>query len=488
MKNLLKYTIVFMVIPFLFSSCENDLDINTNPNTPTTVNKNTVFSAAQASFATALGGFLTNYGGFMAQYHTQSPAASQYLAIDQYNITSDFSNGLWTEVFAGGMNDLDFVIQKSSEEKDNGTYLMAKVLRAYMYQIMTDLYGDIPYTDQLLGGVNLSPEIVSQKEIYNSLITSINQALDFYNKSPTPLFIGDHDILFKGDISKWVQFANTLKLKMYIRLSNTELANPTKVLELISKDNFLLEDVKFDIYVDQNNQRNPFADAQLYELNGVNHTASNSLLSFYTTNNDPRLTKVYKPSIKEGLYLGIDQGSINIHRGKGSEDFARPNVSAIKPVYFMTVSESNFLQAEALIKYKNGVGAQTKYEEGLRASFLTYGLNTADAEGLILGAYTFKTNVSNDEKIRQVMVQKWASLAYVNNIEAYFEQLRTGYPEFVSDVHTIDYKKGNLLISRISVLPAETTPQNIWYPDVEVSRNKNMKQKDHLRIPVWWNK
>jgi len=94
MKNILKFMFVFMLVV----SCEDDLDINTNPNVPQDVEKRYVLSAAEGSLATVLGGTLRNFGRLMAQYHTPSPSASQYLDIDTYNITRGYADRMLTEL------------------------------------------------------------------------------------------------------------------------------------------------------------------------------------------------------------------------------------------------------------------------------------------------------------------------------------------------------------------------------------------------------
>ncbi len=488
MKINTKNILILFVVSMISFSCEKDLDINTNPNLPSTVDKGFVLTAAQSSLATVLGGSLTNYGGFMVQYHTQSPGASQYINIDSYSLSSDFTNILWTEVFAGGINDLDFVIEQSIEEKDNAAYLISKILRAYIFQVMTDLFGDIPYADKLQGVSNLSPDIVAQQDIYEALISSIDEALLRYKNNSNKLVAFRQDILLRGDMTQWMKFANTLKLKMLLRLSYTSNAKPTKVLSLLAEDNFISKDISFGLYEDITNKRNPFSDVQLNLLNGKNNSASNSLLKFLSNNSDPRLSKIYNAT-REGVFTGLDQGNRNQFLNKSSSDFATPNVSPTKPVYFMTVAESNFLQAEALIRYKSGMGAQSKYEAGIKASFQNYGLSAADADDLISGVYAYTPNSDIEISLRQVIIQKWASMAYVNNIEAYFEQIRTGFPEFVASEAVADYTKGNLIISKLSrTSNKNSTPKSMLYPDVEVTRNKNMNQKSSTNLKVWWDK
>src|SRR5690606_40178534 len=113
MKNIFKI-VLFSSLMF-FTSCEDELDINTDPNSPPEVNRGLVLASAQASLITVVGGDLMNLGGFYAQYHTHAPSASQYENIDQYNLNTGYADRLWTELNAGCLNDLNFVIYEYND-------------------------------------------------------------------------------------------------------------------------------------------------------------------------------------------------------------------------------------------------------------------------------------------------------------------------------------------------------------------------------------
>ena len=488
MKKMKKAIGIFFLFAML-TACEKDLDINTNPNTPTNVDKGLVLTAAQGSLVTVMGGQLTNLGGFLAQYHTQAPSASQYVIIDTYNMPTNYSDGMWNELYAGCLNDLKYVMDKSTEEEDTGTYLIATLLRAYTFQVLTDLYGDIPYSETLQGDNNITPNADSGSDIYNGLLSEIDAALSQYTSNPVASTVGSQDVMYNANMSDWIKFANTLKLKLYLRMAYTSQANPTAVMSLINEDNFITSDVKFSNYENAPNKANPFYDVQMDRLGDVNNVASNSLLSFYSENGDPRIAAVYRKD-NQNVFSGLDQGNRDSFPNFLASNFSRPNITGETPVYIMTVSESNFLQAEALIRYAGGSGAEIKYNQGVINSFITYGLNANDAQGFISsgGNYEYVQESSIEETLRQVMVQKWASLAYINNIEAFFELNRTKYPE-TTTFGNEDYAIGNLIVSVSSVLTANQTPNSLYYPDVETDRNPNMAniQKNSLTDKIWWD-
>ncbi|MEP3838770.1 MAG: SusD/RagB family nutrient-binding outer membrane lipoprotein [Algibacter sp.] len=485
MKNILRLLFFFL----LFTSCEEHLNINDNPNTPVNVDKSFVLTAAQGSLATGMGGQLANLGGFLAQYHTQPPSASQYLSLDTYNMNIDFSDRLWNELWAGCLNDLKFVLEKSDEEGDTGSFLIASALRVYTFQVLTDLYGDIPYSEALLGDQNITPNPDLGSDIYSGLIGEIDAALSKYTNNPIPSNVGAQDAIYNAEMEEWVKFANTLKLKLYIRMAYTSQANASAVNALLAADNFISTDAKFALYEDAENKANPFYDVQIDRLGDVNNIASNSLLQFLRTNSDPRDAAIYRLNDDTpGIFRGIDQGDRDTYASEVASNFSRPNIIATTPVYLITVAESNFLQAEALIRYSGGSGAKDKYDAGVLNSFLTYGLDPSLAMALTDpgGTYEYVASPDIETALRQVIIQKWVSLANVNNIEGFFETNRTQYPETVT-LGNQDYSIGNFVVSVGSVLTGNQTPNTLFYPDTETSKNPNITQKTSLTEKVWWD-
>lgn len=489
MKSIYKIFLVFLA--GLLFSCENQLDINTDPNSPASITPGLALSAAQASLITVTGGDFSNLGGFYAQYHTQSPSASQYEVIDQYNLNTAYADRPWTELYSGCINDLEFVITESNKTGDTGGVLIGTLLKAYTFQLLVDLFGDVPYTEALQGVNNITPKTTEGSVIYLDLISKIDAALANYDANPFDTTIGKQDIIYGADMAQWVKFANTLKLKMYLRMAYTSLANPAKVNALIAENNFLTKDAKFANFGKEEdlNKRNPFYEVQIDHLGDVNNVASHSLFNFYNLNGDPRLPSVYRPNTATvPAYLSISQGSGDTFNNL-AKDYSRPNIIWDTPVYLMTVAESNFLQAEALIRYAAGAGAKAKYDAGVNASFVTYGLATSLATPFLAsgGAYEYVVGANTEATVRQVIVQKWASLAYINNIESYIETTRTKFPEIVTAT-SVNYAIGNRIPSAISVLSGNTVPSILFYPDDETERNPNIKQHTSLTQKVWWDK
>jgi hypothetical protein len=492
MKKILK---IFLVLTATMAvSCDEDLDINTDPNFPGEITPGLALSAAEGSIASVIGNDLMNVGGFYAQYHTQAPTAGQYESIDQYNLNTAFANSIWTELYSGALNDLKYVREQSISNGDTASNLIAEVLTAYTYQYLVDLFDDVPYSQALQGSEgNITPQVDSGEVIYASLLERIDAAVEMYEANPTQAVVGDQDIIYSSNMERWIEFANTLKLRLHLRMAYTAMADAAAVNELLTENNFLSEDAMFNVFEANTGNRHPFYEVQLSTtgLGDINHVASSTLLNFYTENGDPRVNAVYRTN-QAGSHIGIAQGSGDEFNNT-AVNYSRPNIGPTTPVFFMTVTESQFLQAEAMIRYAGGTGAKEAYDMGVTESFELYaqhfGLADPGAAAALIapgGAYEYQTEATVEETVRQVIIQKWAALAYVNNIEAWIETTRTKFPEIVPE-GTENYAEGNRIPSRISVLGGVTVPSILFYPDDEVNRNPNINQRGSITENVWWD-
>ena len=175
MKKISNYILIGVFALTLFG-CEKYLDVNTDPNNPQDVTADFILPAAQTSVAITMGNSYFNLGGFWSQYYTQSPTASQYKKMEAYNLTTDFFDREWSEAYAGGLNDLEIIRSKSTVSGDHAYYLIATLLQAYTFQMLADLYDDIPFFDALKGVSDgtLNPKFDNGADIYPVLLERID--------------------------------------------------------------------------------------------------------------------------------------------------------------------------------------------------------------------------------------------------------------------------------------------------------------------------
>ena len=483
-----KITGAFIVAAcFSITGCQKQLDINHNPNVPSTDQATTplLFPAAEISAASAIGGELAIIGMLWSEYTTQDVSASQYRNFDSYNVTSTDLNVDYNQLYTGALNDLELILEKTKTAEDWNYYLMATVLKVYTYQVLVDLYDQVPYSEALQGSNDLHPKFDNGKSIYDSLLTILDTALnhDFTASSNTQP--GAEDYFFGGDISKWKAFANTLKLKIFLRMVNADPASAEAGIKALYDANaeFLTEDAGITQWTTVPNKQNPFYANNIFALNTTsNLKASVTFITWLKGNNDPRIVSYFGVPAP----IGIDQGSYLSTAAvyKTATTFVQ---HATDPVQFISAPESYFMQAEARERYYAGDQAQTLYNSGVSAAFSMYGL---DATSFIAptGAYAYPVAGSLDDKIDAIITQKWASLPGSHALEAWFERNRTGFPKS-SPVYSTDpgYVGGQFVVSAASVL-GDAYPKRIVFPDVERSRNSNTPPQVPITTPVWWGK
>ena len=218
---------LFIAISTSLVGCDEWLDVNKDPNNLSELNNpEAVMPVAQLAVGNALMGWDMGFaGGLWSQYWTQDHTSSQFKFLDEYDETS-FSTA-YTNLVPFALNDLKAI--KSNSEVGSGHYLVAEALSIYTWQVITDTWGDIPYSEALQGDEGLfSPKFDSQEEIYNDLISRVNALLemDFSGADISD----DYDFIYHGDVSAWVAFAKSLKLKLMLRLSETSGYNNAAVL------------------------------------------------------------------------------------------------------------------------------------------------------------------------------------------------------------------------------------------------------------------
>jgi len=470
------------------AGCKRTLDINQNPNQPS-VDQGTprlIFPAAVATTAARVGGDLAILGAVWGEYATQSALSSQYRQLDAYNVDGSQLNAPYNGMFSSGLKNYQAVIDKSKEAQDWNFYLMGTVMKAYTTQVLVDLYDQIPYSEALQGSGNLNPKFDDGYSIYVDLLKQLDTALAKNFSASTVTSPGTSDIVFGGDMAKWKQFANTLELKMYLRMVNAKPAEAQAGIQKLYTNNaqFLSTDAAVGGFTNVAGKDNPMYEQNIRQLNTPdNLRASRTMASFLQDRNDPRITYYYGStspgSIHQGDFLSTDPTY-------GSA--ARLVQRATDPVVFISAAESYFLQAEARERYYAGLNAKSLYDMGVETAFSNMGSSSAAAAPFLAGVYAYPVAGTLSQKIEAIVVQKWISFGYgVHYIEGFFERNRTGYPR-TSPVYSTNagYVPGEFVISKNSVLAPGQFPKRLVFPDVERTRNSNTPATVPITTKVWW--
>jgi hypothetical protein len=394
------------------------------------------------------------------------------------------------------------IIEKSKNDPTKVNYLsMARILRVYLYQSLTDTYGDIPYfegskgyTDQLL-----TPKYDPQQKIYEDMFKELNEATDALANSKLPVVTAD--IVYKGDISKWRKFGYSLMLRLGLRISKADATNAKKWIEAAIAGGLMTT------------KADNFVVAYTTQLagtgttsNGVPHIfISSSYITTYRltsafvdslkNRNDPRTPifcmreKLPLTSYQEGDHTPANQ------RGRSQWDNLTPrdscSVSNIKtlgrydaPYIHLSYAQVQFQLAECALKGIITGDAKIYYENGVKSAmdelsiFGTDGIITTAQQNAYLAANPY---VATDG-LKMIATQYWLETHY-NWYETWANMRRTGFPDL--------YSKLDLSLS--SNLGAQL-PRRLYYPRAEYSTNPNINEAVQRQGPdltstrVWWDK
>lgn len=503
MKTIFSKLILFSAIVLLLTtlSCKKFLDINYSPNDPSTSTVDLVFPAAVVSSAKVFGGYWQFLGGIWAQHWTSSPNSPGFQSLETYSMTSGdiyTDTRTWVSMYTGSLMDYQWVRDRSEADENWTYYLMATVMQCYSFQYLVDLYDKIPYSTALQAKL---PTYDSGQDVYDNLIVRIDYALDKYKNScqncKTP---GKEDIIFGGDMQNWVRFANTLKLKIYLRQVYVNRAAAESGITALyqSGAEFLNADAVMSQYIDESGRDNP-AYATEWRGGNTSIVASNTLLTYLVKKGDKRLDKIFTPLADGITYKGMFQGDLQnkiSYPGVQNVKLSKCIVTASQPVFFMSKAESYFLQAEANARFTSlGGNASLLYQDGVNADFSR--LSATEPEtvyGVGFGVMQYPTSGSEEEKVEVIIFQKWISMANIQGLEAFIEHNRTHFPKEAAlqpydELFTPSgYDGGEFLVSYTGVLsPPIRFPKRLLFPSTEVNRNPNTPPSSPINTKVWWD-
>jgi Starch-binding associating with outer membrane len=474
-------------------SCKTNLDINVDPNNPTltTAQPSLILPAALQNTANFYNRSATGNNNFAyASIWLGHSSFSGNFFISQeamnYTLTTNFGEGSWT---IANDNNTDYdLIQKLGAARANPMYEgIGKIMKAYNYQTLVDLYDNIPYSEAQQGAVNPTPKYDNGKAVYEALMTEIESATTLIKNSVAGS-VGTDDIMFHGDKDLWVRFANTVKLRMLLRQSEKadRQAYITAKLATIS-GGFLTTNAAINPgYLNSDGKQNGLwrsFHTATGTYNADFYRAGGYTVNFMKNNNDPRISRMYKPN-GSGNYVGGFLGAPGIPNGgqTGTSEFGPgllkgPTQDAI----LMTAAESYFLQSEAALRnWSIGGGAvgdaKALFQSGVNASFAYLGATGATTYMAQLGnkQVNWDATSSTAEKLALIIRQKFLALSMINVQETYNDYRRLGLP---ADVPLSQQAGSNRIPNRllypqreydvnganVSAQPAVTATSKIWW-------------------------
>ncbi len=491
MKKILKYTSLLLVI-LLIASCQEFLDVNDDPNNPVKVSPDLVLPVAQVYTANVMhqNRYLNNLGNMLMYNWSQSDGFAWYPDEFKYNVTSSFYQQIFNYTYSNTLKQYQILDQL---EAPYGYYkAIAKIMKAYHFQLLVDCYGDVPYKEALLRSKEATPVYDNAKAIYEDLILQLDTAILLINNTEVPVLPGSDDAIFKGNMTNWKKFANSVKLRILVRQSGMA-GRDTYLKAEFAKikaegSGYITTNVGVNPgYLQQENKQSPLWNTFGKDVGGTvtmnnNATcATDYILNFLTGLNDPRIDFLYeKPATG---HLGVPQGLLD-YDTPVVDAFMPEKVSNIGPgilkgatqdAIIYTLAECYFNQAEARLKnlITDGDDAKTLYEKGIQASFTILGAGSATSyysQVKDLAGWNSSTN-----KLQAIITQKWIAVNGMTAEQSWFDYNRTGFP-------------ASLPISMQAT--TSNRPVRIFYPAGEYSSNgANVPaQPNAFTEKIFWGK
>lgn len=387
---------------------------------------------------------------------------------------------------------------------------MATVIKVFGMSRITDMYGPIPYSKF---GESLQAEYDSQQQVYMQFFDELKDAIGVltdYADQNNGTYLADYDNIYQGNVQKWIKFANTVRLRLAMRISNVDETKAREEAQAAIANKYGLMATAADDAILHQSSTLVFKHP-LWEIGTSwdDEHMSATMDCYLNGYADPRLSAYFQPAVSTGEYRGVRNGIPRLQKSTYQNITSRPNFTQNSDMNWMHAAEAYFLMAEAKMRW--GIGSMTPrqyYEEGIRTSFAAYNLSGADtyisSTRLPLDRYTDPssnraTDVSqmlsmlpvawddaaaDSQNMERIMIQKWIAL-YPDGQEAWSEMRRTGMPGWVH-IQSYNYQQevqSGEMISRLK------------FPTTEYTNNsQNVQQavtllggRDIAGTRLWWD-
>jgi len=480
-KIKMRLTIITLFLLSTLSSCTKDFEeINTNPNAPVNVQPGLLLRQVIYDYGEEMSyeGFVA--GNLLGQYFT----AIDFNLFDRHSLTEpQFGGNPWPILYTN-LRDNELILQEALSNPALAVYEgPARILKAYMAAALTDIYGDVPYSEALKGQEgNVSPAYDSQEAIYTDSEGILDQlekgiaAIENY-QGAIPL---EGDILYNGVLNNWIKFANSLKIKSLMRISARR--DVAMELQTIFDTGLFIQNNSENATFDFNDgQPNNFRMANLRAGDFNLFIMSETIQEILAQLNDPRVAVFFRPFANDatqtqfsGLLNGPDasQTSISVADFSLSGTIFREQTSALD-ANFITAWETHFLLAEAAARGWISADAKSLYEQGIRLAF-EYWQTPLPADYLTTTA-AYDSNGA--DPIEQILTQKWIA-NIINGYEGWIEYRRTGFPK----LKTISASLNNDLIPVRMPYPADEAALNSINYNAATATNGNS-----INVAAWWD-
>lgn len=465
----------------LLSCTDNFEDLNTDKKNPSSVTGESLFNSATEEFYEILNNSSVNTNVFRlySQYWAQTtyPEESQY-AMTTRSIPDNWYARIYRDVLidleeakkiiaAVPTNSLTAPVQQNK-------LAIIEVMEVHAWATLVDIFGNVPYT-QALDFSNPSAQYDDAKTIYMDIIDRLDAAIGQLDASYDE-FASDEDLINQGDTGMWVKAANSLKLRLALRIADVDAAKSKSMAEsAVAAGVFSTLDENQSIeYVSTQPYTNPvYSDLVLSGRN--DYVPANTIVDWMSENNDPRMPFYFRQNLGDGTYVGGVYGTNNTFAL--CSQLGDALYTSTTPGVVISCAEVEFLKAEAAARgYNVGGTVEEFYASGVTASILEWG-GTADDAAAYLAQESVAYETAEGDWKQKVATQKWAAL-YNNGLEGWATWRLYDYP-------MLNVPEG---------LTYDDIPRRLTYPTNEQTRNNESLKAaisamggDTPQIHVFWD-
>lgn len=510
MKRIYKFLIYGAILLTPLAGCDNDAltDLNISPTQANEVDWRFLFTTGLVQTAeNRYTNGRVNLGlcSALIQHMATLESGGERACGDKYCRALDAFNAFQWYVTRDALKTVAEVVRQTGPDGANpgwtNLHHMAQVVYIISMHIMTDLYGNVPYTEANKGIEGIFfPKYDSQESIYKDMLAKLEAAANAIGAGPDN--VGAADLMYGGDFDKWKKFTNSMMLRLAMRLSKVDPATAQEYVQKAISGGVMTsnDDMAYLQMASGPSQwfnQNGISRAMIPDDWGAQHMMSKTLIDWLKAHDDPRLMiyssgigpwdgeKITDPAAQMGMPNGYDSETIKEFLGTTNSvdrnvTFSRMNEKLLDvddPFIFMTYAEVEFLLAEAAVKGWGANNAEDHYHKGVRAAMQQWtifdeSLTVSDAE---VDAYLAANPFDGTEEM--IGEQHWAA-NFMQWFEAYSNYRRTGYPVLQEHSYPGNISGGTIF-------------KRIEYYTAEVAVNPNVQtggtMPDEVTTPVWWD-
>ena len=479
--------LLMLIVFATLVSCEKGFDeLNKDPNVSGDIAADELFSNAQFRYHTDyFNGVLTDIWSLNTWMQVQANINGIASADDKYFISGEATDNTWRIMYTDVLGNINEAIRLTKDDAAKvNDYSMYRIYRAYIYHRLTDLWGHIPYSEALnvinsSNVPNFTPVYDDQSSIYTDLLAELKNASNALDENAATL--GGQDWIYAGNVDLWKRFANSLRLRLAMRISSVAPSvAQEEISDLVQENRFITSNEESAEFPYSGVALNPFFQVD-NQSQGQYHP-SKFLVDKLLEDNDPRIEVLIEPSPFSVIfgfneYVGVESfllsSSVPTDLEFNSSYIGEQMLSQDRPGNILSAAEVQFLLAEVALKgWDAGGSAQSYYEGGVRSHMEQLLIVEEDIESYLNmgGAFT--------GEVEQVIVEKWKTLVYTDAVELYAEWRRTGFPII------LDADQQAVTVSAI--------PVRLPYPQIEINLNAdNVYAVGHgvndFSTPMWWD-